>query len=111
MRGPPDHPNDNPEYVIASAADMAHVDGNAIRPQYATMANHRHNNGANAELLWDSDFGECGQPYLRLKHFVEPGEEITVDYGPRYDYKRHGFTRALPPTTRRLRRLGRNPFR
>ena len=43
------------------------------------MANHRHDDGANAELLWDTDFGECGQPYLHLKRFVEPGEEITVE--------------------------------
>ena len=106
-----DHPDDHPEYVIASAADMAHVDGDAVRPQYAIMANHRHDDGANAELLWDTDFGECGQPYLHLKRFVEPGEEITVDYGPRYAYEQHGFARAPAPNPRRLRRLGRNPFR
>ena len=90
---------------------MAHVDGDAVRPQYAIMANHRHDDGANAELLWDTDFGECGQPYLHLKRFVEPGEEITVDYGPRYAYEQHGFARAPAPNPRRLRRLGRNPFR
>ena len=106
-----DHPDDHPEYVIASAADMAHVDGDAVRPQYAIMANHRHDDGANAELLWDTDFGECGQPYLHLKRFVEPGEEITVDYGPRYAYEQHGFARAPAPNPRHLRRLGRNPFR
>jgi hypothetical protein len=36
---------------------MAHVDGDAVRPQYAIMANHRHDDGANAELPWDTDFG------------------------------------------------------
>ena len=40
-----------------------------------------------------------------------PGEEITVDYGPRYAYEQHGFARAPAPNPRRLRRLGRNPFR
>jgi hypothetical protein len=61
-----DHPDDDPEYVITSAADMAHVDGDAIRPQYAIVANHRHDDGANVELLWGTDFGERGQPLAAL---------------------------------------------
>ena len=62
-------------------------------PQYATMANHRPPDEANAELGWDPDFGEPGQPFLCLLRDVAAGEEITADYGPWYTYQRHGFSR------------------
>jgi len=77
-----DHPDNKPEYVIASDDDSAHVDGDVVRPQFAIMANHTPDHIANAELLWDPGYGEYGQPFLRLKRYVAAGEEITVDYGP-----------------------------
>ena len=45
------------------------------------MANHRPPDEANAELGWDPDLGEFGQPFLRLLRDVAAGEEITADYG------------------------------
>ena len=52
---------------------------------------------ANAELGWDPDFGEFGQPFLRLLVLrdVAAGEEITADYGPWYAYQRHGESHPL----------------
>ena len=80
------YPGDDQAYVIAATDGDVHVDGIEVRPQYATMANHRPPDEANAELGWDPDFGEFGQPFLRLLRDVAVGEEITADYGPWYAY-------------------------
>ena len=64
-----------------------------VTGEYAIMANHRPPDEANAELGWDPDFGEPGQPFLCLLRDVAAGEEITADYGPWYTYQRHGFSR------------------
>ena len=53
------------------------------------MANHTPDNIANAELLWDPGYDEYGQPFLRLKHHIAAGTEITIDYGPWFAYSRY----------------------
>jgi hypothetical protein len=69
------------------------VDGGVIPQQFAIYANHQSNKRANAILAWDSDRYLPGQPLLDLKRQVMPGEEITVDYGPYFGYKKQGFRR------------------
>lgn len=64
--------------------------------------NHRPNKHANAVLQWDHDrylhggqHGQSprGQHVLILKDDIDPGVEITVDYGPTFSYEAHGFSR------------------
>jgi len=82
------------QYVIAQNGSMAlpHFDGAAIPDQLATRANHS-TSSANAELVWDDDYSDPGQPMIRLTHPVAVGEEILVDYGPHYDYTENHFRR------------------
>eukprot|EP01047_Picozoa_sp_COSAG01_P027253 COSAG01_NODE_1793_length_9215_cov_16.655002_10_plen_531_part_00 len=83
------------QYVISNGGSSrsCHVDGLAVPVQYAIRANHAPSYSANAQLLWDDDSGEFGQPYLELTVPVKKGAEITVDYGPHYDYAGNGFQR------------------
>jgi hypothetical protein len=71
---------------------LPHFDGAAIPDQLATRANHS-TSSANAELVWDDDYSDPGQPMIRLTHPVAVGEEILVDYGPHYDYTENHFRR------------------
>jgi hypothetical protein len=84
---------DNTQYVIAQSRHSHHVDGLAVPVQYATRANHKPHSLANAELIWDEDYGEYGQPKVELKDNVCAGQEIRVDYGRHYDYAGNDFQR------------------
>ena len=87
-----------------------------IPQQFAIYANHRPNKHANAVLQWDHDrylYGgqrgqsPRGQHVLILKDDIDPGVEITADYGPTFSYEAHGFSRhqesrpGSPQDTRR----------
>jgi hypothetical protein len=85
---------DNAQYVIAQSSHSHHVDGLAVPVQYAIRANHKPHRLANAELIWDEDYGEFGQPKVELKSNVRAGQEITVDYGQHYDYTVNNFQRG-----------------
>eukprot|EP01048_Picozoa_sp_COSAG05_P002760 COSAG05_NODE_119_length_17779_cov_273.146049_14_plen_78_part_00 len=41
-----------------------------------------------------SDYGEIGQPSIVTTRTIQPGEELTVDYGAHYDYKKNKFQRG-----------------
>ena len=73
------------------------VNGIAIPQQFAIYANHQPSTCANAKFHWDDEryLGRCatGQPVLIITRSLRPGEEITADYGPLFDYDRHNFRR------------------
>ena len=78
-------------YVFAKANH--HFDGLSIPEQFAIKANHQRRKN-NAKLNWNSHYGEIGQPSIVTTRTIKPGEEITVDYGPHYDYKKNRFQRG-----------------
>ena len=94
---------DKSAYVIGKKDNYtAVVDGAAILHQYAIYANHTPKERANAQLTWDNDRyhgrSSVGQPVPKLIKPVAAGQGITVDYGPWYAYRFHGFVRrALCP--------------
>ena len=53
-------PDSDGQYVIARSKNAPHVDGAAVRQQYATMVNHTVD-APNAILGWDNTVGESGQ--------------------------------------------------
>jgi hypothetical protein len=73
------------------------VNGIAIPEQFAIYANHQPGACANARFHWDEEryLGRCttGQPVLIITRTLRPGEEVTADYGPLFDYARHHFRR------------------
>ena len=73
------------------------VNGERVSTQFAIYANHQPRKKTNAVLAWDTDryYGRTpvGQPVLMLTKPVAPGDEVTVDYGPNFAYKKHGFRR------------------
>ena len=92
---------DESQYVIGDRKGMV-VNGISVPKQFAIYANHQPSNRANAVLQWDADryldggkHGRSprGQHVLILKHQIDPGVEITADYGPSYSYQAHGFRR------------------
>ena len=80
-------------WMWPTGGEHGHTDG---APPYnlAKYANHRPKQQANAMLGYEPNYGAVGQPTLTIKEQgVAAGEEITVDYGPRYAYNQHGFDR------------------
>ena len=89
----------DPQFLISQdgRSNAPHFDGAAVGQQLATMANHSSAANANAELVWDEDYGTRGQPMVRLTRQIPAGEEITVDYGPHYAYADNDFDRHSSP--------------
>ena len=88
------------QYVIGRGKGKSYstlVNGERVSRQFAIYANHQPGTKANAKLTWDNDryIGRSprGQPVLMLTAPADPGDEITVDYGPHFAYKKHGFSR------------------
>ena len=93
------------QYVIGRGKGKSYstlVNGERVSRQFAIYANHQPGTKANAKLTWDNDryIGRSprGQPVLMLTAPVDPGDEITVDYGPHFAYKKHGFSRDSAAT-------------
>jgi hypothetical protein len=87
------------QYTIAEGRNEPHFDGEHVPYNLAKYANHRPKQQANAMLGYEPNYGAVGQPTLTIKEQgVAAGEEITVDYGPRYAYNQHGFDRYAPST-------------
>jgi hypothetical protein len=84
-------------HLVAHCCVVSIVTWHPTRPQFAIYANHQPRKKTNATLAWDTDwhYGRTpvGQPVLMLTKPVAPGDEVTVDYGPNFAYKKHVFRR------------------
>eukprot|EP01048_Picozoa_sp_COSAG05_P020688 COSAG05_NODE_3583_length_1979_cov_6.405851_2_plen_223_part_00 len=70
-----------------------HFDGMEIPKQLAIYVNHKRRD-FNCIFTWSEDYGELGQPSLMTTRVIQPGEELSVDYGPYYDYEKNKFQRG-----------------